>query len=53
MNDSRVLQLFNLYKKEIFDGFFDYKHGSQDGIHPYISGDKHYLLVPYLMIPHK
>jgi len=40
-------------KTKKFDGFFDHEHGSQDGIHPYISGDKHYLLVPYLMIPYK
>ncbi len=33
--------------------FFYHEHGSQDGIHPYIIGDKVYFLLPYFVIPHK
>jgi hypothetical protein len=53
MNDFRILHLSNLYSKVTFDGFFDHEHGSQDGINPYILGDKGYPLLPWFMIPHK
>ncbi len=53
MNNLKILRLFSLYKKAKFDGFFDLEHGSHDGIHPYINGDKDYLLLLWLMIPHK
>jgi hypothetical protein len=46
MNDTKVLRLSNLYKNATFDGFFDLKHGSQDGINHYILGDKGCLLLP-------
>jgi hypothetical protein len=46
MNDFTVLQLSNVYKKLTFDGFFDLEHGSQNGINPYILGDKGYPILP-------
>jgi hypothetical protein len=53
MNDSIILLLFSLYSKTTYNGLFDPEHGSQDNIHPYILGDKGYLLLPWFMIPHK
>jgi hypothetical protein len=51
--DFIILPLSNLYRKAMFDGFFDLEHGSYDGIIPYILGDKGYPLLPWFMIPHK
>jgi hypothetical protein len=46
MNDSILLQLFNLHQKATCNDFLDHEHGSHDGIHLYIIGDKGYLLLP-------
>jgi hypothetical protein len=53
MNNFKVLQLSNVYRKVTFDEFFDPEHGSYDGINPYIFGDKNCQLLPWFRIPHK
>lgn len=52
MNDFQILRLY-LYQKTIFEIMFNFEHGSQIGIHPYLIGDKGYLFLLWLMIPHK
>jgi hypothetical protein len=46
MNDSIIFRWSSLYRITIYDGFFDLKYESQDGIHLYIIGDKGYVLLP-------
>jgi hypothetical protein len=53
MKDTWILWLLNLYQKTTFHGLFNYEHRSQNGICPYIFGDKDYPFLPWLMIPHK
>lgn len=51
MNDSIIFRWSSLYRITIYDGFFDLKYESQDGIHLYIIGDKGYVHLPEFMIP--
>jgi hypothetical protein len=54
MNNSKILWLSSLYQKTTSNNLFDLEHGAQDGIFPYILGDKGYLLLlMWLMIPQK
>jgi hypothetical protein len=46
MNDSITFQWYSLHRITIYDGFFNLNYESQDGIHPYIIGDKGYVLLP-------
>lgn len=47
------MQLSSLYQKATHHGLFHFDHGFQNGIYPYIIGDKGYPLLPWLVIPHK
>jgi hypothetical protein len=46
MNDFQILQLFSFYQKTTFEGMFNFEHGPQIGIHPYLIRDKGYLFLP-------
>jgi hypothetical protein len=46
MNDARIMQLSSLYPKATHHGLFHLDHGFQNGIYPYIIGDKGYPLLP-------
>jgi hypothetical protein len=48
-----ILWLLNFYQRATFHGLFNYEHRSQDGICPYIFGDKDYPFLTWFIVPHK
>jgi hypothetical protein len=52
MNDVQILRLSNLYGKAMNGNMFHLNRG-EEGIKHYLIANKGYLLLPWLMIPHK
>jgi hypothetical protein len=52
MNDVHILRISSLYQKVVYGDMFQLTRG-EENIKLYILGEKGYLLLPWLMIPHK
>ncbi len=53
VNDSWVLWKSNLYHQAHYHGLFNAERGCQNGIPPYMLGDKGYPLLDWLVTPHQ
>jgi hypothetical protein len=51
-NDARVLHRSSLYRKAMHNNLFD-AHFADHGFSPYLLGNSGYLLLPWLMVPHR
>ena len=52
INDTRILHRFSLYHLAMHNNLFDARN-SVDSFVPYLIGDSGYLLLPWLMVPHR
>lgn len=53
VNDFQVLQKLDLHMQVQYQGSFNMEKGSQNGFNPYLLNGKGYLLLPWIMTPHK